>query len=125
MLQSMMQQPLDTVCQHRFAYGVAKHTHPAGWPCMETLRQEPPESAAHAPAEQLACASSSAEVWASSWYAALHVMQVRLEGGAGSGLWRVGASCGPLLLEKDSHPSSSSLQQQRPIQDFRDAASTM
>ena len=91
---------------------------------METLRQETPESAAHAPAKPLACASSSAGVWASSWYTLLHVVQGRMEVGADSGLWRVGASYGLLLPEKDRHLSSSSLQQ-RPFQDFKDAGSTM
>lgn len=90
--------------------GVAQHAHPAGWPCMETLTQESPASAAHVPAEQPACASSSAEVWALSWYVALHMMPAQLEGGAGSGLWRAGASCGLLLLERDTHPFSPSLQ---------------
>lgn len=115
---------LEIMWQNMSAYDVAKHTHPAGWPYMETLRPEAPESAVRAPVEELACASSSAEVWALSWYASLHVTRAHMEEGAESGLWRVGASCGLLLLEKDSHPSSSSLQQQ-PVQDFRYAGSTM
>lgn len=80
---------------------------------MGTLRQENLESAAHGPAEQLACVSSSAEVWAWSWCAVVQVMRVRMRAGAGSGLWKaeVGASCGLLLLEKDSHSSSCPLHQ--------------